>query len=224
MQTHWHNLQKSIPVEMLDLLSKLLSGSKKRSIEDVGEDELRIERIRLEQEENKLIKRVEELESQKKQYFVKGKDESSPRQQRIIAGRIKEVDVQARNFDKTLQLLSQQKRVIIGFLSIKENQRQLTELGLSSVISKLDLADLRAYVERATVNGDFQIEKLRDILNALEDREGMAKDIAVDEDIEEIVRMFQETKAAEAENPAATEEALKRLDRVLAPEESEKAK
>lgn len=193
--------------------------NKKKSIQDISPEELQRERIRLEQEESKLIKRIDDLEQQKKQLFTKGKDETSVRQQRIIASKIKDVDVQARNLDRNLQLFEHQLRVVNGFIQLKENQKLLTESGLSSVINKMDLVTLQAYIEKATVNESFNMEKLQDVVRTLEEGHGVMEETRVDEDIEDIVKMFQETKAAETENPLAVDEGMKKLDTILKPKE-----
>ncbi|MCL5952615.1 MAG: hypothetical protein M1132_13005 [Chloroflexi bacterium] len=209
-------------MEMLDALTRLFSGPKKKTIDDITEDELRLERIRLEQEESKMIKRVDDMETQKKQLFQKGVEEASPRQREIVAGKIKDLDSQARGYDKTLKLFAHQLRIINGFIQIKENRRLLTQLGLSSVISKIDLSELRNYVERETVNGDFQVEKLKDIVTVLEDSGGVMKDSQVDKDTQDIVALMEKARAAQTENPGAIEEGFKQVNQVLAPEPSEK--
>ncbi len=204
-------------MDVTDRLNKFFN--RKKSIQDITSEELQRERIRLEQEESKLIKRIDDLEVQKKQLFMKGKDETSVRQQRIFASKIKEVDVQARNLDRNLQLFSHQLRIINGFVQLKENQRLLTESGVSSVINKMDLATLQTYIEQATVNESFNLEKLQDIVRTLEEGHGVMEETRVDEDVDDIVKMFQETKAAETENPMAVEDGMKKLDTLLKPKE-----
>jgi len=194
----------------------------KRSIEDISVDELRREKIRLEQEEAKMARQVEDLETQKQQLFLKGKDEASARQQRILATKIKELDVQARNLDKNLRFVSKQLRIINGFLQIKENQRLFQEAGVSGLISKIDLQTLQRYVEEASIEGVFQLDKFQDILSTLEETEKIVGVVEEDKDILEIMRAMQEAKLAEVERPEAVEElARHRLDEILHREEPE---
>ncbi|MCD6390815.1 MAG: hypothetical protein J7L92_02270, partial [Dehalococcoidia bacterium] len=80
-----------------ELLKKL---KRKGSIEKVTQDELRIEKIRLDQLEAKHIQRVEKIEKEKEELFRKGVNEGSQRKQTIIARRIKELDSQAKNLDR----------------------------------------------------------------------------------------------------------------------------
>ena len=205
---------------VLDPIRKWLD--RKRSIEDLTMDELRREKIRLEQEEGKLAHRVEDLEKQKQQLFMKGKDEPSELQQRILASKIKEVDVQAKNLAKNLRFISRQLRIINGFLQIKENERLLKESGISSLISTIDLATLRTYVEQASIEGVFQLDKFQDILTTLEETDRVVGDVEEDKDVLDIMKAFQEAKLTEMESPEAAEEfGIRRLDEILSKEEAE---
>ncbi len=205
---------------VLDPIRKWLD--RKRSIEDLTMDELRREKIRLEQEEGKLAHRVEDLEKQKQQLFMKGKDEPSELQQRILASKIKEVDVQAKNLAKNLRFISRQLRIINGFLQIKENQRLLQESGISSLINTIDLATLRTYVEQASIEGVFQLDKFQEILGTLEETDRVVGVVEEDKDILDIMKAFQEAKLTEMESPEAAEEmGLRRLDEILRKEEPE---
>ena len=205
---------------VLDPIRKWLD--RKRSIEDLTMDELRREKIRLEQEEGKLAHRVEQLEKQKQQLFTRGKDEPSALQQRILASKIKEVDVQAKNQGKNLRFISRQLRIINGFLQIKENERLLKESGISSLISTIDLATLRTYVEQASIEGVFQLDKFQDILTTLEETDRVVGDVEEDKDVLDIMKAFQEAKLTEMESPEAAEEfGIRRLDEILSKEEAE---
>jgi len=212
--------QRRTIMAILDPIKKWVRH--KRSIEDISVDELRREKIRLEQEEAKMARQVEDLETQKQQLFLKGKDEASARQQRILATKIKELDVQARNLDKNLRFVSKQLRIINGFLQIKENQRLFQEAGVSGLISKIDLQTLQRYVEEASIEGVFQLDKFQDILGTLEETEKIVGVVEEDKDILDIMRAMQEAKLAEMERPEAVDElARQRLDEILHREEPE---
>jgi len=205
---------------ILDSLKGMFT--RKRTLDDVSMDELRREKIRLEQEEARLTRQVEELERQKQQLFLKGKDEASERQQRILARKIKEVDVQARNIDKNLRFISHQLRVVNGFIQVKENQRLWQEAGISSIITQLDLEELQKYVEAASVEGALHLDKFRELLEGLEESERLVGLGEEDKDIEEIMRAMQEARQADLEAPGAVEElARQRLDEILHNEERE---
>lgn len=204
-------------MDVLDEIAKLFT--RKKSLQEISREELDRERVSLELEERNMIKRIEDLEAQKRQLFLKGKDEPSPRQQRILAEKIKEVDVQGRNLDKNLQLVARQRRIIHGLIQIKEQESLLRKLGLSDIIKKLDLETLQRYVEQAMVNEQLSLDRLGKIVGVFESSASMVEEGKPDEDVEQILKIFQETKAAEAENPTAAEEGLKKLNALLTPPE-----
>jgi hypothetical protein len=198
-----------------DLL-KGLFGGKPKTFEAVSIDELRRERIRIEQEESRLIKKLDEMERSKQTLFEKGTDEVSQRQQLVVARKIKELDQQARNFDQTLRLLSRQLRVIAGFLHVKENKQLLQKTAVSSLLAKMDLADLQRFIEAATVEGQFQMDKFEEILGTLEDYELDVTAAGEDADTLAIVEAMNRARAAKDVNAeAAIKEGVAQVDKIL---------
>ena len=203
-----------------DALKNLLK--RKKSIDRVSMDELRREKIRLSQEESRMTSQVEKLERQKQEFFAKGKDEPSQRQQMIIARKIKELDARAKNADKMLGMISSQIRALNGFVQLKENQQFLKERGLSSLIGKIDLSRLQRLVEDASVEGQLQMDKLAGLVTTLEESERLVDVGAEDTDTLSIVSAMQEAKAAEEEDPqVALEQGMKKVDQILEKKEEE---
>lgn len=202
---------------------KWLDRFRKKSIEKIPMDDLRREKIRLEQEEAKLIKKVEQLEDQKKSLFRDGTQEDSDRKQLILARKIKQLDAQARNYDKSLRLLSRQIRVITGFVQIKENRSRWEEMGVSSVISKINMESLQDFVEKATVDNQFHMDKFAEILGTIEEGEGLLEGLAAeDEDTMKLVELMNEVKAAgEDDTEAAIDTTYKKLEQTLHKEAEE---
>ncbi|QDU09840.1 hypothetical protein [Gimesia aquarii] len=56
---------------------------------------------------------------------------------------------------------------------LKENERVLRDLGMEGLINKMDLAELQEYVEKAIVEGQFQMDKFNEILTSLDSAEGV---------------------------------------------------
>ena len=201
-------------MELMDKLKGLITGKKR--LDRIAVDELRRERIRLEQIEQRVNKDVEELEKRKQQLFAKGMDEPSQRQQIAIARKIKELDVGAQAKDRQLAMISRQMRILTGFMTLKENDQLVKDLGVSSIVSQMDLDDLQQYVERATVEGQFQMERFAQILKTMESPDGMELGAVEGADTVAIVAAMQEAKAAEAEDPcAAMRQGIRKLDQVL---------
>lgn len=197
-------------------LIKNLFGGKAKTLESISIDELRRERIRIEQEESRQIKKLEELERDKQTLFERGTDEASQRQQIIVARKIKELDQQGRNFDQTLKLLSRQLRIISGFIHVKENSTLLQKTAVSSLLAKMDLADLQRFVEAATVEGQFQMDKFEQILGTLEDYELDTTAASEDADTLAIVEAMNRARNAKNVNPEiAIKDGVAEVDKIL---------
>ena len=192
-----------------------LSG--KKSLDKVSRDELRVEKIRLDQAQAKIIQKVDKLEAGKKDLMEQGMKESSQRKQVIIARRIKELDTEGSHFDRQLQAISHHVRVIGGLIKFKD------EMGIRSkesnrLVSQIPLEDLAAFVEKATVQDEFQQEKLNDVLATLEEGRGVLTEPMADEeeDVRQIVSLFQQVRAsAETDPELALDSSMERMDRIL---------
>ncbi len=183
----------------------------KRSIEKIGKDELRIEKIRLDQEEKKLVQRVDDIERNKKKLFEEGVKEGSERKQVILARKIKELDSQAAHYDRQLRTIGHQLRVMNGLIMIKEQVGMSTDK--RALVEKMPIEELALYVEQATVKGEFAQERILDILNTVEEGGDVlsAMDRGEEEDVKQIVSLFQSARAT----GEAPESALKKVDEVL---------
>ena len=194
---------------------KGLFGGRKRTLNDLSMDELRREKTRLEQQEKKRIEEVEELERKKQELFQKGVEVGSERQRRILARKIKELDVEAKNIDKRLKFISRQLRVVNGFIQLKKNQALMEQMGLSDVISRMDIQELEKYVEKASVEGEFNFDKLNEVLRSIEETERLVDMAGEDKDIEDILKAMEEARLAGVESPDAIQMANQKLDEVL---------
>jgi len=205
---------------LFDGVKRLFTGKKRLS--KVTPDEIRRERIRLEQIEQRVGKEIDELERRKQELFVKGRGDVTQRQQVGLARKIKELDVGARAKDKQLALVSRQMRVLSGLTMIKENEALARDLGVSSIVSKMDLGELQQYVERATVDGQFQMERLAEILGTLE--APLDQDVAITEDGDTmaIVAAMQEAREAEVTDPDAIAEGMRQVNEILSTESDDK--
>lgn len=188
---------------LFDPVKKLFA--RRRSLEDIGMDELRRERIRLEHEEKRYVRRIDEIEEDKKALFMQGKDETSRRKQIIIARKIKEKEAEAKNIDRNLRLFSRQLRIVNGLVQLKENELIIKQSGISSIISRLDLQELQSYVLQATVDGEFHMDKFQDIISTLERSEVLAGPTAEDAEIMALVGAMQDAHDAEEMDPEAAE-------------------
>jgi hypothetical protein len=200
-------------MEILGAIKGLFSGKKR--LDKISMDELRKERIRLEQVEQRITREIDDLEARKRELFAKGRDEASQRQQVALARKIKELDASAQAKDRQLAMMSRQTRILSGMQILKENQALVQDMGVSSLISKMDLEELQQYVEKATVEGQFQMERFAQILKTIEAPEGTEL-AGEDDDTLAIVAAMQEARDAEQDSPeAAVDEGLKKVDQLL---------
>ncbi|MBI4603834.1 MAG: hypothetical protein HY721_17910 [Planctomycetes bacterium] len=200
-------------MELLNRLKSIVTGRK--TLDRIPLDDLRKERIHLEQLEQRIGREVEDLERRKQDLFSKGKDEASQRQQIALARKIKELDSAAQAKDRQLAMISRQVRVLTGLMVLKESQALTRDLRLASVVSRMDLSELEKFVEKASVEGQFHMERFAQILRAMEPGEGQA--LAGEEaDTLAIVAAMQEAKEAESTAPgAAVEEGMKKVNQIL---------
>jgi len=194
--------------------------SSKKGLHDLSVDDLNRERIRLTQTEREFVKKIDGIEAQKREMFMSGKDEKSERQQLIIARKIKELDVQAKNYDKSLSVISQQQRTINGFIQLKENEKLLAQSGLSKLLNTVDLGTLQTYVQQASVDGEFKMDKLKEVLGVVEGSDTMPVTAREEEDIMSIVREMQRASEMESD-PSAIESAMANVNKTLSAADKE---
>lgn len=190
-------------------------GTPAASLEDLSGDDLMRERLRLEQEEKKLLRQVEEVENEKRAAFEQATREGSVRKQTILARKIKELDTKAKNIDRNLRVISKQLRIINGFIQVKENKRIWEQSGLWTEISQMDLSNLGAYVDEAVIEGSFNNEKFSGIISTLEGSRGIVDDVEEDPDVMNILGEIQAAAAAREASPEAVDESFQRLEEQL---------
>ena len=147
----------------------------RQTLQKVSPEDIRREKIKVEQTETRVTREIEELEKQKEAFFAKGVNAGSDRQKLQYARKIKELDAQVQARDQQLALISRNLRVLNGISQLKENERVLRDLGMESLVNSMDLTELQNFVEKATVEGQFRMDKFNEILGALDSAEGVYK-------------------------------------------------
>lgn len=190
---------------------------RKRGIDRISAEELKREKIRLEQVDRRVSHEMDQAEALKHELFLKGKDETSSRQRLALARKIKELDARAQGKQQQLAFFHKHLRIVDGLLQIKENIDLLKELKVGSVISSMSVPELTAYVEQATVEGQFEMEKFTALLDSLEGAMDIRAVADVDKDLTAIVAAMEQAKAAEdAGRPEGVTEAAKHVADLLA--------
>ena len=191
------------------------------TLEDLKLDDLRREKVRLEQEERKMLARLRDVEGKKRQLFEEGVRNPSEREMRVIARRIKELDVRASNMDSMLQAISKQMRILNGLVQVKERARVMAETGISKLLSDIDLGDLIVYIDKASVDGEFHMNKFDDLLGILEEADSLSPEYREDQDVNEIMQAMQSAREA-ADSPEALDEKYTEFTRQMAEKDQSK--
>jgi hypothetical protein len=175
--------------------------SRKQKLDDLDINELRKARVQLEREQARVLRQIDDIEAQKAALDAKGRAERSVRKQKLLAQQILGLEGQAKHYDRNLAFFSKQLRVVDGFVFLKENQRVLSNTPLGQILSQMDTAELQAYVDQATVDGSFQLDKLNQLLGVFEEDEELFKGDEEDEKIGDIIAGWQDEQESEAAFP-----------------------
>jgi len=185
--------------------------AKKLKLDEVPLETLKKEKISLEQEEKKTLSRLREIENRKRQLFSEGvQNISSDREQTVLARKIKELDVEAAGLDQVLHALSKQMRVIDGLVQIKERTMIFSSTN-NTILSKLNMDDILHYVNMASADGEFQINKFDDLLRAMEMNASIAPEFREEADVLEIKKAMQRAREAGELSDERIDEELKNL-------------
>jgi len=184
------------------------------NLEDLKLDDLRREKIRLEQEERKMLANLREVEAQKRKLFEEGVRNASEREQRAVARRIKELDMQSHNMDRMMQTVSKQMRIINGLIQVKERARLMAESGISSILKDIDLQDLIIYIDKASVDGEFHMDKFDELLRTLEQADAISPQMSEDQDVLDIVKQMQMARET-LDSPEAIESHYTEMSRTM---------
>lgn len=181
-------------------------GEKLQTLRDVDSEELRRERIKIEQLESRFTQEIEQLEVKKEAFFQKGVQCGSDRQKLQFARKVKELDRQIRSRDNQLNLIARNLQAVIGLAQVKENDSLLKSLGVDGLLARMNLMEIQSFVEQATVDGQFAMERFTTLLGALDDAESACGVDAHDADTQAIVAAMN--VAAEVGTSEAAELAL----------------
>lgn len=198
-------------------------GGKRVTIDKVATDELRHEKIRLDQQQTKRIQRIEKIEKDKQALFERGLSEGSSQRQKILALKITELDAEAKGVQRQLQTLSHQIRILNGIMLVKQEIAS-TDSEQGSLISQMSLEEVTKYMEGATVASEFNRDRLLDLRNLVEEGVSVVgrETEQEDEDVQEIMNIFQRAREeAQTDETRAIEEGMKDIDQVLSKDEKE---
>lgn len=192
---------------------KSIFPKRRKTIASISLDELSMAKVKLEQEQERVMRRVADLEKEKEKLFQQGVNEASKRRQQLLAQKIQELEFQARSYDKNLSAYQKQMRVLNGMMFLKENRQSWEETAVGQILGSLEIGELESYVDQATANNVFQMDKFEKLLGTLEDNDDFSDREEMDEGVSQIMTEMQ--RAREAGSVSA---GLDQLDRSLGTE------
>ena len=169
---------------------------RKKTIDSITVDELSMAKVKLEQEQQRVMRRVDELEKQKTQLDQQGRVEPSHRKQVLLAQKIQELESQARSYDKNLAAYQKQMRVINGLIFLKENRQSWEQTAVGDILGNLELGELEAYVDQATANNVFQMDKFERIIGTMDDSTDFTDGDELDAEVANTVSGWQRAREA----------------------------
>ena len=183
-----------------------LFGKRKRTIEDLPLDELIMAKAKLQQAQDKVMRQVSDLEKQKEKLFQAGVSAPSQRQRLLVAQQIKDLELQAKNYDQNLAAYSKQARVLSGVIFLKQNRKSWEDTPLGQLMGNMDLGELEVYVDQASAENSFQMDKFQQLLGIME---MPGKDEEMDEGVADILAQMEAARAsgfagAQLERPGET--------------------
>ncbi|MCA9107878.1 MAG: hypothetical protein KDA83_20880 [Planctomycetales bacterium] len=186
---------------------------RKTTLKDVQPEQLRRERLHVERTEVKLTREIEELEKQKEELFRKGVDGTSDRQRVQIARKIKQLDAQVQAKDRQLALVAKNLQVLNSVAQLKENERILKDLGMEGVVNKMDLGEVQSYIESATVEGQFQMERFTRLMQSVSDAESLYESDEDDSETQAILDIM--SAASRGRTDTNIRDGLSQVDQLL---------
>jgi len=143
------------------------SGSK-MTLEKVSLEDLNRDKIVLQQEQNKLDRRIGKAEKDKQSAFQTGLKVDSVHQQRASAMKMKNLDMSIKNYQQQFEITSHRLRIVDGLIMTKEmiNPASSAEY---SVINQISLPELTHFVEKATADGALEQARVRDLVDGMQD-------------------------------------------------------
>ncbi len=176
-----------------------LFGRGRKGLNNLSYDELEQERIKLEMEERKTLKKLEKLEQEKNQLFEDAKKSSSKavmqvkaRKIRDIDHRIKEQQANIRRLSKVLQLVN------MTLLQMEKGDLMGKDSPFAKLVAETSSAELNAWLDGTLSAGSAVEGKVDSILESFRNADEMRGSSTGDEEIDAIMQQIEAAKAIDA--------------------------
>lgn len=188
-----------------------------RSLDKVTQEDLRKERINLDQKEREYIQQIQRLEREQKEVLEQGIKEPSQHMKVVYARKVAEKDAEVKMTQKVLQSLTHQMRIVNGLVMVKK-WSQVTAKDKSSVLNRLSIADLSKWIHDKTVDGEFKDQYLEELGGVLEGGMGVITEVGSGEDqnTQKVLEIMNKASSEGLPAEKAAEKAQTEIKTVLA--------
>lgn len=173
-------------------------------IAHIKEDDLRQERIRLEMEQERSFKKIEDAEKQKQALFKEMLNYNDKARIEAVANKISTLDTKVRLEQSAIRAIGRQLKLIYTVETIKGFQRRNFQSPLVKRLLGARVEEVNKVLVDLIASGQGIDELTREFLNAI----GFAMP-ETDKEVEELVKMAQEVREQLANDPDAAAEALR---------------
>ena len=146
-----------------------LGGKKRRSLADIPMEDLNRERLTMQGELRKLEKDLDALFQEEERLKESYRETTHDARKRSIARRIQEGRSRCASLETRMSYCSRMLQTVIGLMTVKENAVFFERMGVAPILSQMDIGEVEAFIDRATVEGRLQQEKLAALLRQLDD-------------------------------------------------------
>jgi len=180
----WRNLWQAIR----DLFRR------RRSLSDFSLDELRVEQVRLEAAEQRIVRELERLEREKAVLFEAATHETSQPVRVAMAGKIRNIDQRVRLLQGDLTQVGRLLRLVAQLINVKE-AGQIGSIG--EILNETDTLELLNWIEQRQIERDVTTHKLEKIAQAFEEaRKDSQSPFGEDLEVKGILAQIELARAA----------------------------
>jgi hypothetical protein len=112
---------------------------------------------------------------------------ASVTQKKSIARKIQDIRTRRMGVDTRVSYLQKMLRTVNGFLLIKENMAFFDKMGVASALAEMDMSEIEAFINEATIEGTLQQEKLAAMLQQVTDGVEQISASASDSSLDELM-------------------------------------
>ena len=195
-----------------------LFGKRKRTLADMKLDDLKREHITLQQEQRKLDDEGGRLAKDDVQLRSEYAEAGTPVLKKMVARKVQDVRMRSRAVEAKSSHCHKLMQSVNNFMLIKDNMEFFDRMGVSSMLTEMDMAEIEAFINEATIEGALQQEKLATMLQQVSEGAERITESAGDESLEELMaELDAETGTATPATASGNlDEVMNELDTAIA--------